>query len=277
MLWIPQKGPLLTQSNIAATASATLGTSATTGAASATKGTIVELISSTSFDTYLMQITAADYGTSATASPGCLDIMVGGSGSEISLIDNLLMGASGGIGIQIRGPKHWIFPLYVPAGTRIAARVAGLRLSTAMKVAIYLWGGVGYPPFKVGTRVDTYGIGTVPNGTTITEGSTGAEGAWAQITASTSRDHFCIVPSYQYNDSTLLDAFIQVDVGIGAAASEQQIGHSFNYSIGTIDCMDGPYPLLPIFKDIPSGTRLAMRASSNTTTNTANGALHGVS
>lgn len=277
MLWVPQKGILRTQSNVAGTGGATLGTSVTTGAAAATKGTIVQLISSTDFDCYLMQITAADYGTSATASPGCLDIMIGGSGSEVVLIENLLMGACGGIGIQVRGPKHWLFPLYVPAGSRLSARVAGSRTSTSMKVAIYLWGGEGYPPFKVGTIVDTYGIGTVPNGTTITEGASGAEGNWAQITASTTRDHFCIVPSYQYNDATLLDAFAQADVGIGAAASEQQIGHSYNYSLGTIDCMDGPYPLLPIFQDIPSGTRLAMRASCSSTTNTANGALHGVS
>lgn len=277
MLWIPQKGQLQTESNVGATANATLGTSVTTGAASATKGTVAQLIASTSFDSYLMQITAADYGTSATASAGCLDILVGGSGSEIALISNLLMGACGGMGIQIRGPKHWLFPIYIPAGTRISAQAAGLRLSTAFKVSVYLWGGKGYPPFKVGTQVDTYGIGTVPNGTTITEGASGAEGNWAQITASTTRDHFCIVPSYQYNDATLLDAFAQADVGIGAAASEQQIGHSYNYSLGTIDCMDGPYPLLPIFKDVPSGTRLAMRASCSSTTNTANGALHGVS
>lgn len=277
MLWIPQKGQLLHQSNVGATANAVLGTNVPTGAASNTKGTITELISSTSFDSYLMQITAADYGTSVTASPGCLDIMVGGSGSEIVLIENLLMGACGGIDIQVRGPKHWLFPLYVPAGTRISARAAGSRLSTNVKVSVYLWGGTGYPPFKVGTVVDTYGIGTVPNGVTITQGASGAEGSWKQITSSSTRNHFCIVPSFQFNDSSLIDAFLQLDVGIGAAASEQQLGHSFHYSQGSVDCMDGPYPLLPLFSDIPSGTRLAMRVSSSGATQTANGALHGVS
>lgn len=277
MLWIPQKGQLLHQSNVGATANAVLGTNVLTGAASNTKGTITELISSTSFDSYLMQITAADYGATGTASPGCLDIMVGGSGSEIVLIENLLMGACGGIGANVRGPKHWLFPLYVPAGTRISARAAGLRLSTNVKVSVHLWGGTGYPPFKVGTVVDTYGIGTVPNGVTITQGASGAEGSWTQITSSSTRNHFCIVPSFQFNDLTLIDAFLQLDVGIGAAASEQQLGHSFHYSQGNIDCMDGPYPLLPLFSDIPSGTRLTMRVSSSGANQTANGALHGVS
>lgn len=275
MLWVPQKGALLRQSNLPTVGSATFGNAVTTGAASGTKGSVVELISSTNFDSYMVEIWAEGYAASAVASPGCLDILIG-SATESILIADLLMGNCGGAITQMTGPKRWIFPLYIPAGSRIAAQAAGSRTSTNFDVGIQLYGGAGYPPFKVGTKVDTYGIGTVPNGTTVTVGGTGAEGSWTQITASTSRDHFCLVPSWQANDSSMTAlGVIQVDVGIGSA-TESLLG-SFNYFCQVTESMEGPIQSLPLFGDFPSGSRLVMRASSSVAADTSNGAIHGVS
>jgi hypothetical protein len=274
MLWTPQKGIVQVQHNLGATASATPGTSVSTFTTAPTKGTAVELITSTSFDVHWVTILASNYGLAATASQGCLDILVGAA-TERVLIANLLMGYCGSITANGNGPKRWDFPLYIPAGTRIAAQVAGARLSTAMRVGIICRGWPGGPPHRVGTQVTTYGIGTVPNGTTITPGASGAEGAWAQITASTTSDHFAIVPSFQLTgDTTTTLSNQMVDIGLGAA-TEEQIAESYWFSADGGEYQGGPWNSYPHFQDIPTGTRLVMRASNSAAIDGGyNGALH---
>lgn len=267
------------QTNVGNVGAASPGTDVTTHASvTSTKGTPVQLIASTSFDTFFMIVIAANYANNATSSAGCLDILVGSATEEV-LIPNLLMGGCGDWTAQNVGPaKIWEFPVYIPSGTRIAAQAAGERLSTAVNVGVYLYGGAQAPPWKVGSKVTTYGIGTVPSGTAITAGASGAEGSWTQITASTSEDHFCVVPSFQVatGDTSWLARHISVDVGIGSA-TEEEVSLPYNFATDNVEAMGGPFPAFPIMKCIPSGTRLAMRASGSGTVDGYQGALHCVS
>lgn len=266
MLWIPNKGSLLYEHNFGNVGATVLGTSVTTGAAASTKGTAVQLIASTAFDSYLMLITASAYGAAATAARGCLDILVGAATEEV-LIANLLMGYCGTFFNALNAHKQWLFPVYVPAGTRIAAQVAGDRTSTAMRVGIQLWGGQGYPPFRVGTRVVTYGIGTVPAGTAVTPGASAAEGAWTQVVNSTSEDHFCVIPSAQPStgDTTLTASSFFMDIGIGAATEEVIAGNgreqSYIFGLDGGELVSGPLNPIPCFADIPNASRLTARLS----------------
>jgi hypothetical protein len=279
-LWIPQKGNLLTESNVAAVSTLNIGSTVTTGAASTTKGTVVQLIASTAFDAYWIEIMACDYALSATACEGMLDILIGSATEEI-LIPNLLMGHCSGpnlAAIPASNGKTWAFPLYIPAGSRIAAQVAGIRLSTAMRVAVSLHGGHGIPPFRVGSKVVTYPVSpTVPRGVAITVGNA-TEGGWTEIVAATTEDHFCVVPSLQpATDTTITQKTLQMEVGVGAA-TEEQIGGSYTWTTGTGEGMTGPWPAMPIFTDIPSGTRLVARVSGSAAGDTATDvALHCVS
>jgi hypothetical protein len=284
MLWVPQKGIVRMQHNVGNVGTLTPGTSVTTGGTSPVKGTAVQLIASTNFDAYWVKVTASDYGLGATNASGCLDILIGAATEEV-LIPNLLMGDCGGASAAAGGPKIWEFPLYIPAGSRIAAQVAGLRVSTAMRVQIYLYGGHGYPPWRVGSKVTTYGIGTVPQGTSVTPGASGAEGSWTQISASSSADHFCFVPSMQRTPSdttfTPIELFF-MDMGIGSATEETLIGteQSYIFRTDTNEFTDGPYNSFPCFQDVPSGTRLVARLSSSgaaQTTGVPECAIHAVS
>jgi len=286
VLWVPQKGVLRFEQTIGTIGTANIGASCTTGAAAATKGTAVQLIASTGFDAYLIEIVASGYGLAATTARGCLDILVGAATEEV-LIANLLMGFCGNMGGAANpGPKRWAFPLYIPAGTRIAAQVAGDRTTTAMRVAVRLYGGNGYPPFRVGQRVITYGIGTVPAATAVTPGASGAEGSWTQITASTTEDHFAIALSAQptTGDTTLTASAFSWDIGVGAATEEviagggQETGLIMN--LDGNELVGGPYDALPfVMADIPSGQRLAVRGSRSSAADTVatwDLALHGV-
>ncbi len=281
LLWVPQKGILRVQHNVGAVgADNTPGTTVTTGAAEATKGTPAELISAANnaFDTYWLRVVAYAYGLAATDSQGAMDILVGAATEEV-LIANLLMGFCGRTESTTRGPKVWEFPIYIPAGTRIAAQAAGKRLSTAMRVAVYCYGGDAMPPFRVGRKVTTYGMGTVPFGTTIVPGASTAEGAWTQITASSSEDHFAFLPSFQCGTDTTLNVLsYAVDIGEGAA-TETEIGQNWMFTCGSDEAMDGAEPPMPAFVDVPSGTRLVMRASCSGALDLGNynGVIHAVS
>jgi hypothetical protein len=276
MLWVPQKGLLQGVNNGGGVGSTTAGTAVTTGAASNTKGSVAECIASLPFDVYWVVVGAHAYGAPAVASEGCLDIMIGAAGNEDVLIPDLLMGYCGAFAGAGKSAKWWNFPLYVPAGARLSARAAGARVSTAFRVLIYARGG-GLPLFRVGSRVTTYGV-TVPNGTSITPGASGAEGAWTQVVASTTSDHFALLPSFQPQaDTTVNNRVLQVDLGIGAAAAEDEIG-SWWFNTDGNEFMDGPNPSLATFQDIPSGTRLAARASNSGANDAGYGvAIHAVS
>jgi len=263
MLWVPQKGILKLDHNTGAVGANPYGASVTTGAAAATKGTPVQLIASTAFDAYWITILAGGYGLAATDSQGALDILTGAATEEV-LIANLLMGfcspTDSATGV---GPKVWNFPLYIPAGTRIAAQAAGQRVSTAMRVSVFLYGGDAMPPFRVGRKVTTYGMGTVPFGTTIVPGASAAEGAWTQITASTTEAHFCVVPSFQCGtDTTLTRLMYAYDIGLGAATETEMI-QSYWFAATDNEMMRGPENPMPAFFDIPSGSRLAARVSNS--------------
>ena len=277
MLWTPQKGIVRVQHNTGTVGTLTPGTSVTTGAAASTKGTAVELIASTSFDAFWVTIMAAIYGAAGSASEGSMDILTGAATEDI-LIPNLLMGYCGGMDGAGKGPKRWDFPLYIPAGTRLAAQAAGALTSTAMQVWIFLYGGNGIPPFRVGTRVTTYGMGTVPNGTAITPGISGAEGSWTEIVASTTYDHFALVPSFQPSaDSTINIRAYALDLGVGAA-TEEEIMRSYWYSADNGERMEGPLNSMPCFQDIPAASRLVMRVSNSGANDGGyNGVIHGVS
>jgi hypothetical protein len=165
------------------------GTTVTSSGTESVKGTPAELMASTSFDAYRVLIVGSGDGVSATASAGALDILTGASTEEGAHPQPALRAGRlprPGIG----GPKVWEFRLYVPAGSRISAQAAGERLTIGVKVWIYHYGGMGMPMGPCGSKVTTYGMGTVPNGTALTPGASGAEGGWPQITASTTEDHF---------------------------------------------------------------------------------------
>jgi len=270
VLYIPQMGVLQRQSNTGSTGALNIGSTVTTSGTASVFGTVVELIASTNFDAYWIEIMACDYALAATACEGMLDILIGTS-TEESLIPDLLMGHCKGpneAAIPSGLGKMWSFPLYIPAGSRISARACGVRLSTAMRVAVFIFGGHGTPPFRVGTKVISYGTATRPRGKTVAV-TTPGEGAWTEITASTTEDHFAVVPSLQSaTDTTVTQKVIALDIGVGAATEEEMAGQ-YHYGFGTGEGITGHWPQMPCFDDIPSGSRLVARLSGSAAGDTA--------
>jgi hypothetical protein len=276
VLLTPHTGRVRSQTNYGSVGGASIGTGVQTSGTATVKGTPAQLIASTSFDAWGVIITAHGYGSNTATSEGALDILIGAATEDI-LIPDLLMGFCGNWAAQDKGPKTWFFPLYVPAGSRIAAQACGIRLTTTFQVGIQLLGGTSVSPWRVGRKVITYGV-TAPNGIAITPGASGAQGAYAQITAATSADHFALVPSFQLGPSDTSIANRNYMVGIGVGAATEDLVGEYVYTTDAGETMGGPYPVgFPTFIDIPSGTRLAMRASCSGTVDTVAGAIHAVS
>lgn len=266
-LWVPQHGVVRVQHNLTGIGTVAPGTAVTTGGSSSTKGSAVQLIASTSFDAFEIIIMVSNYAASAITSKACLDIMVGAATEEV-IIPDLLAGHAGMTTAAVnQGPKHWKFPLYIPAGSRISARAAGSRTGTDMRVCVFIRGGNVSPPFRVGSKVVTYGIGTVPAGTPVTHGNA-SEGAWTQVTASTSEYHWACLPSFQGPTDTTLTPLrtFELDIGIGAATEELLGGYEqgYMYRVDTLESIGGPYNYYePVFADIPASSRLTARLSAD--------------
>lgn len=277
MLWVPQKGVLRVQTNDLSVGDYNTGTAVTPNATSSLKGSPTELIASTGFDVFLVLIGISKVASTAATRRCCVDIMAGAATEDV-LIPDLLGGGAGSQASFQSAHKQWLFPVYIPAGTRLSARAASEGGATTIFVSLKLFGGNGIPPFQVGSSVTSYGIGgTLPQATAITFGASGAEGSWTQIVASTTRDHFCTVPSVQLgSDATVSMNKLSVDVGIGSA-TEEQIGPPYVYATTTSESMSGPYPNIPVFSPIPSGSRLVMRGSASGLVDAYEGALHCVS
>lgn len=277
MLWIPRKGRLLRQTNVTTTMSSDPGTLISADSGSSAKGTVVQVIASTDFDAYWLRVMMFRYGASGSSTYGCTDILIGTSAEEV-LIPDLLHGGAGGIASASQAGKYWDFPLYIPAGSRISARMNSVNSSSGTgQLCLWLYGCTGTPDHRVGQKVVTYGASGT-RGTAITPGASGAEGSWTQITATTSEDHFALVPSFQVgSDSTQAFRQLALDLGLGAA-TEEQIFESYMYGTSNDETMSGPVNSWPHFQDIPSGSRLTARVSNGGTNDAEYDAvIHGVS
>lgn len=173
------------ESNAAGRPNTAQGTSVTPGVGS--KGSWVQAVAALAQDTFRLLICINSNTASAASRNSVVDIGIGGSGSEIVLIPDLIAGnatnyAAGGQGIW------YYFPVAIPAGTRVAVRAQG-TVATAFRVFIQAFQKPLNPSMiKRASFVEAIGM-TVPNGVSLTMGTT-SEGAWTLLGTTTKRCWF---------------------------------------------------------------------------------------
>jgi hypothetical protein len=244
--WFEQSSYTLV--NASAEVSITANTSAHT------KGSYSELIASTSANTGLLVLMVQDIAVVSTNTATLIDIATGASGSETDIIGNLAVGGA----VTTAGPTGVAvsIPFQIPSGTRLSARiqsvVTGGKTATAQVFLFDVGGDYATAP----TSVDV-----ITGDTATSEGISfsGSSGTWVQAIASTSRAYraVAIVPS-THNSS--ISAFSpQFEVGVGSSGSEQTFGVTIvNYNANEFVQSSPPY--LSLFgRNIPSGSRLAVK------------------
>jgi hypothetical protein len=267
MLGVPQFGDVRVISNTGIVGSATPGTTVTSGAAN-TYGSVTELISAANNvqESWGIAITVFDTGASATTTATAIDILIGGATDDV-LISSLLCGwVYGG------ASRTYFFPLHIPAGARLAARLSSEVASNPAIVLCHLYGG-GPPPFKVGSRVTTYGSkNNNSRGQTVSPTVSGGTASVTQFTASSSFDEFFFLPGFEpYNDTTIQQRYYNIGIGVGSS-TEERIG-TWWYGFDAGEKSSGPVPGMGAFNRAPAGSRLTMLASNSGTNDSTYGGL----
>lgn len=267
--------------------SPTVDTDATSYAAvlgTGSKASWQSIGSAIGFDGVFIWIAVYKTGVSATDTSAVLDLGIdtaGGSSYSV-LLPDLLVGCADdhNAGVGRGGGRMYAFPVDVPSGSTLAIRGQTVRGSAqAASVVVRIVGNVTGTPYA-GTTVTAMGI-TAQKGTTVSAGSGTTWSSWTTIVASTAADYQALVLGMQGSPSTptaFLRAAYQVQIATGAAASEVQIGPTFDFFPHPEETSSGPYPISPIYKFIASGTRLSARARATAGSNqTCEVALYGIS
>lgn len=137
------------------------------------EGSYTTLIASTAYDTYGLSIDLCGMSVAATATSGRVDIAIGAAASETNIITDLLAGytrtlvTSGALG------HGYYFPIFIPEGTRISARLQALITADTCDVTITAFQKPSGPVWAGGS-VTTIGAAANSLGTAVTAGTTGS-------------------------------------------------------------------------------------------------------
>lgn len=200
---------------------------------------------------YVSNITANWAGNDGSM---LFDIGTGAAGSETVILGDLPIGGNN---------SAIFFPIAIPAGTRVAVRVQGLRTSYSQFVnfSAYRTSDFSFSP----RAMDVIGVNT---STLKGVALGGASGSYTEITASTSKDfaQFLIMPSC--NSTTNANLSGTLTLAYGAAGSEVDVGSIFVTSSSSTNriIVDHSLPLFLSGRFCPAGTRLSIKHNFSSTT-----------
>lgn len=245
--------------NAGANTALSRGTSITANATANTKGNFTELIASTSFDATSLLVMLDDI---SSATDYLIDIAIGGAGSEVVVISNLIV--TGGTGSIVYG-GHYLLPVNIPAGSRVSARCQASTGSAVVRVSAQLFGS-GMGGAETLGLVATYGDNTATSGGTQVDpgGTANTKGSYVQIAASTTYPiRFLVIAIGNKLNNIRSSQSWLMDVAIGGAGSETVILSNMAFNCSTSPDIITPqtYCMIPV--NIPAGTRIAVRAQSD--------------
>lgn len=236
----------------------------TSGGSAFTVGGWTELIAATTNDTAWVMVHANV--NSSSGSFLAFDIAVGASGNETAVASKLVSNQVGGSG------TIYMFPLTIPAGTRIASRFSSDFSTDTANINLTLFDDVAGSA-HAGGIVDTYGFSSSSNnGVAVDPGSTtNTKGAYAQISASLTYDIAGFFMGFDGRNKTAGTAGrvkMLMDVAVGASGSEKVILPNFvrmnDYGSGWGLHYPDASPYIPV--PIKAGTRVAVRAQADQNT-----------
>src|SRR6185437_3003572 len=261
----------LQTSPVATSVSAATPVLVTSSASANTVGAYSELITSTPRDSTWMIVQIQNSGAATSGIITSTNISFGASGSEVNVVNNLRMQTDSNSSLPGQA-SCYMFPLVVPAGTRIAANMqsnAAAASTTRMTVQLF---DDAFGSITGGGAIDTYGFNSATSGGVVVDpGSTGnTKGAWSRVTASLTNDLAGFFLGFDYGSGSTgsFQYYWTMDVGVGASGSEVVVLPDFQIygkSITNTKSISPPNtPYFPI--QIPAGTRVALRSQVNQST-----------
>jgi hypothetical protein len=227
-----------------------------------TKGTWTQVIASTADDYYGFWTYADGMGVTATVTGGLLDIgygVAGGSdpGSDVNLVPDWDVGWTGDAAANnplLATMQYW--PIFVPSGSKIWARLAAAVVSDTCRVMIVGQTAPSFPGMHANRRAEAVGeVSASSRGTVATSGAA-VYGTPVSL-GTTGRDNrLWTVGVDGGTDSSLSNlGFFLVKLSI-ASDGTSPIGEWVCNVNTTTEMVGGPFPPVPVYKPVPSGTTI---------------------
>ena len=239
----------------------TAGTTVTAHATPHTKGSWVQLVASAPFDVTLLGVgVAGQTGSSSTNTSQLTDIGIGAT--EVVLIDNIPTGYNS-LTFDFGGAGPAWFPVEIPSGTKISARMQALITVDTADIQLFMFGKSSWSSVPMFQSVDTIGALTASShGTNISGGGI------VEIIASTAEDYKALGIGVDGGGSTSMGTDTLIELFVGAGAAEKTLIDNLQYFTGATETMEKTVPpqgIIPMEMNIPSGTRLSAQTTASTT------------
>ncbi len=220
-----------------------------------TKGLWVEVIAVVPYDCIL-------HGSlnCAASYDYLIDLGIGAAGSEVSIINNIILNNAQGEHVNY----PFIYPIFIPKGARLSVCVQSSYNGTAWADLSFYFIPIDRGSFAPLSSCVTYGANEADSGgTSIDPGSTiYTKGSWVQLTAATTRRTRVMVIGVGNQDHKDRQyEFWNVDIAI---TSSKNIIIP-DYCIRSHAACDfvAPYASMPFPVDIPAGSEIWVRALCN--------------
>lgn len=232
------------------------GVTLTSSATAHTMGAWATLIDPLDYDLFGVWLWVTDVSVAATDTRMLADIGVAptGGGSEQVVVPFLDLGAAEA-GVDAVG-KGWFFPLYVPKGKAVRARIQSLIVSDTAAVVAHFF---ELPPHGFAEDAPQewtqYGADAATSrGTAVTSGS-GVFGTEAQITASTSRAHRWFHVGIDWGTNAVISAG-RYRVRLARDTGGTEIIGIWDFTGSANESIAGPFPGFPACVPVPAGSAL---------------------
>lgn len=231
----------------------------------------------TSADSYGIYLWASQGDAAAASRPLLCDIGfdVDGATSYDTLIPQLLWESPAGLnsGWWIGGGVYY-FPLFIPAGTRMAARAQTTTTIFTFRLRCILMQKPTHPELlHVGSQVEAVGADAASSrGTVFAPGASGAWGSWTSLGTLTN-EGFYVVPGFGIDDSSSTNDLLGIDIATGDATNKVTL-------VSHMDCGQAafpwsnfkPYPDAGFYHSLPAGAELFVRGAHTNTPQSNNNA-----
>jgi hypothetical protein len=283
MLLIPPSGLSTIETHVSGTTNetATFSISVTANASANTKGNYTTLVAATSYASYGIMVQLAGLQTTASTNQRCLvDIALGAATAEVVIIPNLTCGnVSDYVAASNVGASYY-FPIYIPAGVRVAARCQASTGGDIVNVAVRLFQRPTGAEAWYGSRVTAYGADTTNSrGTSVTP----AQNAFTtvtQITSSTTYPVRYLQIGYDLlSDTTAASSRMLAKIYIGNATSTlaDMLPLKESTTIESVYFTDANFILSQLRFNLPAASDLRVAISRDAATPEARGVvLYGV-
>lgn len=203
---------------------ATIGTAVTPGSSNAL-GSWTQLLSALTYAATGFYIQVHSGATSGAAKLHLLDIGIdpAGGSSYTAIIQNFVIGSSPAL--TVAGNREHFFPLRIPAGATVAARIRGSNATAGtVRIAIRAYGRPSVPwALPVGSYTET--LGSITTGSTLGQSITpgnAADGGWADL-GTTTLPLWWWQLGYQINNTTITAEYTYLELAYGDASNKVTI------------------------------------------------------